>query len=109
MRSKPTSAELVAGQIVMTDNDDTDGVRVGAISVAAPAPPASLAKPSAVRGDAALGTYKSGVLVAGDNAGGSPTRVYYAPAGDNVNATWSYRALQRSLVSSLLECRATPC
>jgi hypothetical protein len=90
---EPTSATLVDGQIVITDTDDSSGVQVGAISVAAPAPPATLANPSKTSGTAYVGSYKNGVLVAGDNGGGSATRVEYAASGSNFNATSSYKSV----------------
>lgn len=87
----PTSAVRVGSQIAFTDNDDSSGVRVAAISDTAPAPPASLANPSTKEGTVGIGSYKNGVLVAGDNANGSPTSVEYAPAGKNFNTTSSYK------------------
>jgi hypothetical protein len=87
----PTTAALVAGQIVYSDSDDSNGVQVSAVSASAPADPGTPAKPSPTGGSVAVGSYKSGVLVAGDNASSGPTKVWYAAAGKSFNATASYK------------------
>jgi hypothetical protein len=91
----PTSAELVDNQIVGTDTDDPHGVGVTAISLFAPAPPSSFAVPSLTRGSVAIGSYKGGVLVAGDNASSGPTKVEYAPVANDAafNTTGSYKSV----------------
>ena len=86
----PTSTALIGSQIVETDTDDSSGVRVGAISITSPAPPASYANPSKAAGTVGIGAVKGGVMVAGDNASSGPTSVEYAPSGKSFTATASY-------------------
>jgi hypothetical protein len=86
----PTSAALVAGQIIYSESDDSSGVELSAVSASAPANPGTPAKISTTGGTVAVGSYKSGVLVAGDNASSGPTKVWYAPAGMNFNDKTAY-------------------
>jgi hypothetical protein len=87
-----SAAALVNGRIVFLGGDDGGGAQVESVPVGASGPPPSTAtaiKQEAV--DVGVGSYHNGVLIAADDDG-SPdtTRVAYAPAGSDFDASSSY-------------------
>jgi hypothetical protein len=87
------AATLIGGNIVFSQSDDTNGAEVESIPVGASGPPGSTAiATSKAATDVAVGSYKGGALVASDYLGADyTTYVASAPAGDNFNASGSYK------------------
>jgi hypothetical protein len=85
-------AALIGGKIVFTADGDHDGAEVESVPVSASAPPAQIATPiTQVAYDEGVGSYRSGALIAADNLTSDyTTRVVYAAAGKNFDASSSY-------------------
>lgn len=91
-----TAAELIGDNIVFTQNDNNNiGAIVESIPVTASGPPATTALANAIDAtDAAVGSYKGGVLIASDFLYPDyTTYVEYANAGADFNASGSYNSV----------------
>jgi hypothetical protein len=87
-----SNATLVGEDIVWVAAGNS--IQVQSVSAASPSAPGSVATmsvPGSV--NAAIGKYKSGVLIGSDNDGSGPTDVEYAPAGDDFNVSSSYHSV----------------
>lgn len=89
------AATLIGGNIVFSESLDTNGAEVESIPVGASGPPGSTAVATKKEAtDIAVGGYKGGALVASDDLGADyTTYVEFAPAGDNFNASGSYKGV----------------
>jgi hypothetical protein len=87
-----SAAALIGKNIVFMAGDNHDGTQVESVPFNAGGPPAAIATPiTQVAYDVGVGSYKSGALIAADNLGTDyTTRVAYAAAGKNFDATASY-------------------
>jgi DNA-binding LacI/PurR family transcriptional regulator len=87
-----SEAALIGGNIVFMAGDNHDGAEVESVPVNASGPPAEIATPIApVAYNVGVGSYRRGALIAADNLGSDyTTRVTYAAAGKNFDATSSY-------------------
>jgi hypothetical protein len=87
------SAALIAGNIVFAGPNAHIGLQVESIPDNATAGPGSTAVPIDEQpGSVAVANYKGGALIAADMGG--PVKVVYAPAGDDFNATASYKTVE---------------
>jgi hypothetical protein len=86
-------AALVGGNIVFTEGDSSDGAQVESVAVGASGPPAGIATPITQEAtDVGVGSYRNGALIAADQdlPTSYTTRVDYAAAGKNFDASASY-------------------
>lgn len=90
------ASELIGGQILFTEQNNTAGLQVVSIPVGAttPSPTATITTHTAY--DAGLGQYKGGALLGTDRLGtGYTTYLYYAVKGSNFDAASSYHNVAR--------------
>jgi hypothetical protein len=89
------AAELIGSQIVFSGAGSGSGAEVEAIPVTAKAPPSSTAVAITKESfDNAVGDYKRGALIGSDDLTSDyTTYVAYAPAGDDFNASASYKSV----------------
>ena len=87
-----SEAAVIGGNIVFIAGDNHDGAEVESVPVDASGPPAEIATPIELAAyDVGVGSYRGGALIAADNLGSDyTTRVSYAAAGKNFDATSSY-------------------
>jgi hypothetical protein len=85
-------AALIGGNIVFMASDNNNGAQVESVPVGASAPPAEIATPiTQTAYDTGVGSYRGGALIAADNLTSDyTTRVAYAAAGKNFDASSSY-------------------
>jgi hypothetical protein len=89
------TAALVGNNILFAGGDNGGGAQIASVSLSDPGPPATIATAiNHVAVDIGVSSYRNGALVAADDDG-SPdtTRVAYAPAGSNFQASGSYHAV----------------
>ena len=86
------AAALIAGNIVFSASDDSNGAEAESIPVSATGPPASTAVATGKEAfDIAVGSHRGGALIASDYLGKDyTTYVAYAAAGKNLDASGSY-------------------
>ena len=90
-----SEAALVGGNVVFMVGDNHDGAQVESVAVNAGGPPAGIATPIAQEAfDVGVGSYRGGALIAADDdTTDYTTRVAYAAAGKDFDASSSYHGV----------------